>query len=85
MDLRKRLLIVVGTGIAILAAVTLFARYYGDWLWFENLGFGRVFVTELVAKVAAFSGAFILFRLRRAEHPPPQLLTCSQSRQNCGI
>ena len=61
MDLRKRLLIVVGTGIAILAVVTLFARYYGDWLWFENLGFGRVFVTELVAKVAAFSGAFILF------------------------
>ena len=61
MDLRKRLLALIGIGIAVVVVLVVFAGYYGDWLWFENLGFGQVFLTELWARAVVFCGAFVLF------------------------
>jgi uncharacterized membrane protein (UPF0182 family) len=63
MHSRKWLLVVAGTGIAIVVVLVSFAGYYGDWLWFQNLGFGQVFLTELWAKAVVSCGAFILFAL----------------------
>jgi uncharacterized membrane protein (UPF0182 family) len=61
MHARKQFLILLGTGIAIVVVLVSFAGYYGDWLWFQNLGFGQVFLTELWAKSVVFCGAFVLF------------------------
>ncbi len=43
---------------AVLAFLSYFSGYYGDWLWFRNLGYGKVFTTILWAKVLIF---FIFF------------------------
>ena len=37
--------------------------YYGDWLWFSNLGYASVFDTILTAKIVVFCGFFLLFAL----------------------
>ena len=34
--------------------------YYTDWLWFREVGFQSVFVTELLAKVGLFAGVAIV-------------------------
>jgi len=36
---------------------------YTDWLWFQSVGFERVFTTELFAKVAVFLAVAIIFAL----------------------
>ncbi len=51
--------VLVTFGLFALAAI--FAQYYGDWLWFGNLGYASVFETMLVAKVAAFAIFFVIF------------------------
>ncbi|MFW8601458.1 UPF0182 family protein [Desulfobacterota bacterium M19] len=38
-----------------------FAGYYGDWLWFKNIGFGAVFATTLTTKFLSFFVFFFLF------------------------
>ncbi len=63
MDIRKRFLVLAGLGTAIVMVVVLFASYYGDWLWFANLGFSQVFITEMWAKTVLFSGAFLVFAI----------------------
>jgi uncharacterized membrane protein (UPF0182 family) len=60
---KKWLLVVAGAGIAMVVVLVSFAGYYGDWLWFQNLGFGQVFLTELWAKAVVSCGAFIVFAL----------------------
>ncbi|HDO29560.1 MAG TPA: UPF0182 family protein [Desulfobacteraceae bacterium] len=40
--------------IAFLALCSLLVGYYGDWLWFQNMGFGAVFTTILWTKILAF-------------------------------
>ncbi|HDL78419.1 MAG TPA: hypothetical protein ENH09_02470, partial [Bacteroidetes bacterium] len=32
-----------------LILLALFAKYYGDWLWFQNMGYTSVFMTMLWA------------------------------------
>ena len=54
MNLKKKLLLVAVLIIAAAVMLTLFMEYYGDWLWFENIGFSQVFITILGAKVLAF-------------------------------
>ncbi len=46
--------------IALLAMSAIFAGYYGNWLWFRNMGFGAVFTTILWAKSLAFVVFFLL-------------------------
>ena len=50
-----------GLIIVVLALLSLFVHYYGDWLWFQNMGFAQVFTTVLWAKVLAFAVFFVLF------------------------
>ncbi len=38
-------------------------RYYGDWLWFQNLGYESVFETMLWARLATFAFFFLLFAI----------------------
>jgi len=61
---RKNVLIGVG-GLAIIALAILivFMHYYGDWLWFQNMGFAKVFTTVLWARVFAFAASFFIFAI----------------------
>ena len=47
--------------IAFLVLLSLFAGYYGDWLWFRNMGFGAVFTTILWSKILLFFVFFLIF------------------------
>ena len=59
MSLRKRFLTLAGAAVAVVVAGVLFADYYGDWLWFQNLGFAQVFATEVLAKTLTFLAVFV--------------------------
>jgi len=48
--------------------LNLFINYYGDWLWFNNLGYGSVFDTIILAQVLSFTLFFIIFFLFAAIH-----------------
>ncbi len=39
----------------------LFVRYYGDWLWFQEMDYGSVFITILYTKVLVFLIFFAIF------------------------
>ena len=61
---RKNVLLVVGGLIIIaLAALIVFMHYYGDWLWFQNIGFAQVFTTVLWARVLTFVASFLIFAI----------------------
>lgn len=62
---RNKIVILSAGGLVLLAVsmLGLFVSYYGDWLWFQNLGFGHVFTTILWAKTLAFAAFFLLFAL----------------------
>jgi len=61
MKLKRRTLILVGLILAALVLLRSFITYYGDWLWFQNVGFAEVFTTILWAKVLAFAVFFSIF------------------------
>ncbi len=61
MNRKKLLWVVGGLTIVVLALLSLFVHYYGDWLWFQNMGFAQVFTTVLWAKVLAFAVFFAIF------------------------
>ena len=61
--MKKSTLIVIGVLLMIVPLFNLFIDYYGDWLWFENLDYGSVFITNLMAKVFSFVLFFALFIL----------------------
>jgi uncharacterized membrane protein (UPF0182 family) len=61
MKLKKGLLVVVCLAVVGLAGLGVFIHYYGYWLWFANLGFGKVFTTILGAKVLTFAAFALLF------------------------
>ncbi len=46
----------------------LFVDYYGDWLWFRNMGYGSVFDTMLLAQIISFLLFFILFAVFASIH-----------------
>jgi len=46
--------------LVILGAISVFARFYIDWLWFSSLNFQSIFMTTLVSKVALYVGVFLL-------------------------
>jgi len=61
MNLKRKTLILLGLIIAALVMLRFFVSYYGDWLWFENVGFAEVFTTILWARVLAFAVFFAIF------------------------
>ncbi len=44
-----------------ISLVNLFVRYYGEWLWFEHLGYGSVFVTNISTQILSFVLFFFVF------------------------
>jgi len=61
MKLKKLPLVIICIAIVVLGFLAIFIHYYGDWLWFANLGFGKVFTTVLWAKALAFVAFALLF------------------------
>ena len=61
MKFKKGPLVVIFLAIVALIILDIFVRYYGDWLWFENLGFAKVFTTILWAKALSFAAFALLF------------------------
>ena len=58
----KPLLVILAVLIILfLVAFSPFIGYYGDWLWFRNIGFGTVFTTILWAKIILFLVFSIVF------------------------
>jgi len=54
--------------LAFLYLFGLFVDYYGDWLWFRNMGYGSVFDTMLLAQIISFLLFFILFAVFASIH-----------------
>jgi uncharacterized membrane protein (UPF0182 family) len=61
MKFKKGPLVVVFIAVVALVILGIFVRYYGDWLWFENLGYAQVFITTLWAKALTFVVFALLF------------------------
>lgn len=61
--MKKSRLIVIGLLFITIPLLNLFIDYYGDWLWFKNLNYGSVFITDLMAKVLSFILFYALFTL----------------------
>ncbi len=49
--------------IVLLYLSSLFINYYGDWLWFKNMGYSSVFDTMIIAQVVSFVLFFLVFAL----------------------
>ena len=60
----------------------LFVNYYGDWLWFNNMGYGSVFDTMLLSQIISFLLFFIVFALFSAIHVRLAYRRGSLSRDN---
>jgi uncharacterized protein len=63
MNQKKGLWVVGGLVVIAFAALSLFMHYYGDWLWFQNMGFSQVFTTVLWAKFLALAVFFLIFAI----------------------
>jgi len=56
----KKIIIIVAAIAAAMIFLNLFVNYYGDWLWFNNLNYGSVFNTMIIAKVISFTIFFLV-------------------------
>ncbi len=59
----KGWIVLAGVVVIFLYLLGLFINYYGDWLWFHNLGYGSVFNTMILAQVVSFILFFAIFVL----------------------
>lgn len=57
----KGAIILIAIVILFLYLFGLFLNYYGDWLWFKNLGYSSIFDTMILAKVLSFLVFFVVF------------------------
>ena len=81
-------MVVVFIAVVALVILDIFIHYYGDWLWFENLGFAKVFITILWAKALTFVAFALLFGIfaainffiarRQGAHPRKMRLVSPQ-------
>ena len=63
MKKNRRIIIIIAAILVALYLLNLFVKYYGDWLWFNNLNYGSVFNTMIIAKIASFTLFFLIFIL----------------------
>ena len=63
MKINKKIIIsiIVAAILVSFYLLTLFLNYYGDWLWFNNMHYGSVFVTMLFAQTVSFTVFFLAF------------------------
>ena len=64
----KKFIITIATIIAALYLFNLYLKYYGDLLWFKNMGYGSVFNTISWFLFCFSASIFIL--LKKEELPP---------------
>jgi len=64
----KGAIILVAIVILFLYLFGLFVNYYGDWLWFKNMGYSSIFDTMILSKVFSFLVFFFIFGLFSAVH-----------------
>ena len=57
--LRRAIGITIGVIVALVVAFFLFASLYADWLWFRQLGFDEVLITQWTARVVMFLVGFL--------------------------
>jgi len=63
MKKNKKIIIIIAAILVAFYLLKLFINYYGDWLWFNNLNYGSVFNTMIIAKVISFTLFFLIFVL----------------------
>ena len=61
MKKNRNILIIIPIIIVVFYLLNLFINYYGDWLWFNNLEYGSVFNTMIIAKAISFTVFFLIF------------------------
>jgi len=61
-NLKKPIILVVVL-LVVVYLLNLFLNYYGEWLWFNNMNYGSVFDTMILAKVFSFAVFFLVFVL----------------------
>ena len=54
-----RLTKILGIVIAI-ALVTVFSKFYVEWLWFDSVNFSEVFTVTIISKIAVTAVVFLL-------------------------
>jgi uncharacterized protein len=63
MKKRKKIIIIIAAILGAFYLLNLFINIYGDWLWFNNMHYGSVFNTMIIAKVISFALFFLVFVL----------------------
>ncbi len=61
MKAKKTVIGLISIIVLMIILFAIFVGYYGDWLWFRNLGYTSVFNTMVIAKISIFSIFFIIF------------------------
>ncbi|NOX85512.1 MAG: UPF0182 family protein [Chlorobi bacterium] len=64
----KNTIIITVFVILILYLFGLFMDYYGDWLWFKNMGYGSIFDMIVLAQILSFLVFFFIFVLFSGIH-----------------
>ncbi|RRS29938.1 MAG: hypothetical protein P794_09890 [Epsilonproteobacteria bacterium (ex Lamellibrachia satsuma)] len=78
----KKPIIITTLVIFIIYLFGLFVDYYGDWLWFKNMGYDSVFDTIILTKILSFILFFLIFILFSGIHIHFAYHKGSQSRNN---
>ena len=63
MKKNKKIIIIIAAILVAYYLLNLFLNYYGDWLWFNNMQYGPVFNTMIIAKAVSFTLFFLVFVL----------------------
>ena len=63
MKKNKKIIIIIAVILVAFYLLNLFLNYYGDWLWFNNMQYGSVFNTMIIAKTISFILFFLVFIL----------------------
>ena len=81
MKKNKKIIIIIAAILVAFYLLNLFLNYYGDWLWFNNLEYGSVFNTMIIAKAISFTLFFLVFVLFFSLHIRIARKRGSQSRE----
>ncbi len=85
MKKNKRAIILTVIVILFLYLFSLFVNYYGDWLWFKNMGYSSIFDTMILSKMFSFLVFFVIFALFSTIHIRSAYKRGSQTRDNYAI
>jgi len=81
----KKPIIILAIVIFIIYLFGLFVDYYGDWLWFKNMGYGSIFDTIVLTQILSFLIFFLVFILFSGIHIRFAYHRGSQTRNNISL